>query len=133
MQSEAISAGGNPVDLDEMLDLDSEMDPVYGSDGGFIDTLPSISPLPSGDLVSESVGFPFPSSINEHYDYSAGLYPSAPVTPPGSNMSLSCNPSRPASSHRRVTIQAVCSTDNLGDMFKAVTDFSISAVFKTDN
>ncbi|KAI9371574.1 hypothetical protein BJX61DRAFT_548167 [Aspergillus egyptiacus] len=38
-----------------------------------------------------------------------------------------------SSPHRRICIQAVCSTDKLGAIFEAVTKSSISAVIKTDD
>ncbi|KAL4903518.1 hypothetical protein BDW74DRAFT_179934 [Aspergillus multicolor] len=60
-----------------------------------------------------------------------GLDQSAPSTtlptPPSALSSV-----RQPQDQRRVTIHAVCSSDNLGAIFQAVTKLSVSAVFKTD-
>ncbi|RDW93189.1 uncharacterized protein DSM5745_00511 [Aspergillus mulundensis] len=60
-----------------------------------------------------------------------GLDQSAPSTtlptPPSALSSV-----RQPQAQRRVTIHAVCSSDNLGAIFQAVTKLSVSAVFKTD-
>ncbi|KAJ5604429.1 hypothetical protein N7510_009583 [Penicillium lagena] len=140
LQSEPTGAAVSAGDSIELIELDSgmEMTPPWESptsDGGLIGTLPSISPFPScdlsGGLLSESLAFPFPSSVTEEYNLNTNSYRSSTLLTP-SVSDIPRSQSRPNSSHRRVTIQAVCPVDNLGDMFQAVTDLSIAAVFKTD-
>ncbi|KAL4866178.1 hypothetical protein BDV12DRAFT_173228 [Aspergillus spectabilis] len=106
---------------------------------------------PSGDMM-ELVGFPFPYTDGELSDplglalgqqrlsknesqisTADGLTPY--LSRPLSSTALSNttpNSVKTPQTQRRVTIHAVCSSDRLAAIFQAVTDLSISAVFKTD-
>lgn len=57
----------------------------------------------------------------------------APSFPPVSLSDTSPGEAKPDANHRRVWIQAVCSSDKVGAIFEAVTKLAISAAIKTDD
>ncbi|THC87410.1 hypothetical protein EYZ11_013144 [Aspergillus tanneri] len=132
-----------PEELMPMISHSLSHSPIYGPPSDF-DNEPMGCLFQQSEPGTCSETFPtllqmdldraFPSPLT-HDDLRLGATQVPTATSRGSSSLPDSNlrdQSKSSSTQRKVTIQVVCSNDNLGAIFQAVTELSISAVFKTD-